>query len=34
MTIKEFDCSHWIMMEAPDELNRALEEFFHIVETI
>ncbi|KAF9459269.1 Alpha/Beta hydrolase protein [Collybia nuda] len=28
MMVKEFNTSHWIMKEAPDELNRALEDFF------
>jgi len=31
--IKEFNASHWIMSEAPDELNEALDQFFHSVES-
>lgn len=28
LTTKDFDTSHWVMQEAPDELNEALEAFF------
>ncbi|KAF8885262.1 Alpha/Beta hydrolase protein [Gymnopilus junonius] len=28
VTTKDFDTSHWIMLEASDELNDALEQFF------
>lgn len=28
ITIKDFDTSHWIMHEASDEVNEALEGFF------
>lgn len=28
VTTKDFDTSHWIIEEAPDELNEALETFF------
>ena len=33
LMIKEFNASHWIMSEAPDELNEALDQFFHSVES-
>ncbi|KAF9461379.1 Alpha/Beta hydrolase protein [Collybia nuda] len=28
IAMKDFETSHWIMREAPDEVNQALEEFF------
>lgn len=28
ITIKEFDTGHWIMQEASDQVNEALEGFF------
>jgi soluble epoxide hydrolase/lipid-phosphate phosphatase len=28
MTVQDFDTSHWVMLEKPDEVNAALEKFF------
>lgn len=27
LTVEEFDASHWLMWEKPDEINAALERF-------
>ncbi|KXN91964.1 Bifunctional epoxide hydrolase 2 [Leucoagaricus sp. SymC.cos] len=32
LTTKDFDTSHWIMLEASHELNEALAQFFHSLE--